>query len=359
MRILQIIDSLEAGGAERMAVNYANGLAHEIEFSGLVATRKEGSLAYQLKDNVEYVFLDKKKTVDILALFRLRNFVKKHKVTLIHAHSTSFFTAFLLKLVCPYLKLIWHDHYGNSEYLEKRKSIVLKTGLLFFDGIVVVNEKLKMWTHEKLHFNNAIYLPNFVSENEELQANTVLKGETGKRIVCLANLRVQKNHFLIIELAIKIKKSHPDWSFHLIGKDFKDIYSDEIKNLIIENNLQTSVFIYGTKQDIRNILTQGTIGILTSNSEGLPLALLEYGLCKKPVVVTAVGEIPVIVQNGINGFLIPPNDSVSFYNTLVVLMESEKLKNDFARLLHTVVKDYYSEKKVLREYLTWLKNKGL
>ena len=40
MRILQIIDSLEAGGAERMAVSYANALANEIEFSGLIATRK-------------------------------------------------------------------------------------------------------------------------------------------------------------------------------------------------------------------------------------------------------------------------------------------------------------------------------
>ena len=48
MRILQIIDSLEAGGAERMAVNYANALANEMEFSGLVVTRKEGPLLNQV-----------------------------------------------------------------------------------------------------------------------------------------------------------------------------------------------------------------------------------------------------------------------------------------------------------------------
>ena len=50
MRILQIIDSLEAGGAERMAVNYANALAITIEFSGLVATRKEGPLLNQVNN---------------------------------------------------------------------------------------------------------------------------------------------------------------------------------------------------------------------------------------------------------------------------------------------------------------------
>ena len=54
MRIIQIIDSLEAGGAERMAVNYANALAHTIEFSGLVATRKEGLLLNQIDSTVSY-----------------------------------------------------------------------------------------------------------------------------------------------------------------------------------------------------------------------------------------------------------------------------------------------------------------
>lgn len=47
MRIIQLIDSLEAGGAERMAVNFANGLASKADFSGLVCTRKEGLLKNQ------------------------------------------------------------------------------------------------------------------------------------------------------------------------------------------------------------------------------------------------------------------------------------------------------------------------
>ena len=59
MRIIQIIDSLEAGGAERIAVSYANALAEKIEFSGLVATRKEGSLLNQIDQNVSYLFFNK------------------------------------------------------------------------------------------------------------------------------------------------------------------------------------------------------------------------------------------------------------------------------------------------------------
>jgi hypothetical protein len=63
MRVLQIIDSLEAGGAERMAVNYANALANEIDFSALVVTRKEGNLRNQINNNVPYLFLNKRSTL--------------------------------------------------------------------------------------------------------------------------------------------------------------------------------------------------------------------------------------------------------------------------------------------------------
>jgi glycosyltransferase involved in cell wall biosynthesis len=59
-------------------------------------------------------------------------------------------------------------------------------------------------------------------------------------------------------------------------------------------------FVYGSQQDVENILNQATIAVLSSQSEGLPVALLEYGLYK-PVVVTAVGDMPII-NNGVNGF---------------------------------------------------------
>ena len=63
MRIIQIIDSLEIGGAEKMAVNYANALYDKIEFSGLVVTRTEGNLKSQLHNSIPYLFLKKKTKV--------------------------------------------------------------------------------------------------------------------------------------------------------------------------------------------------------------------------------------------------------------------------------------------------------
>ena len=354
MRILQIIDSLEAGGAERMAVNYANALANQIDFSGLVVSRKEGPLWSQINKNVSYLFLNKKNVLDIKSVYKLRQFVIQNQVKIIHAHSTSFFLAFLLKLTHPSVVVIWHDHYGDSEFLSKRPLLGLKFILSFFNGIVAVNKKLKIWSEQKLNFKNVICLPNFPSVENQISQQTILYGIQGKRIVSLANFRVQKNHFLLLEVAKKIKISHPEWTFHLIGKDFEDRYSQQIKDKILDFNLENTVFFYGSRNDIKNILEQSAIGILTSQSEGLPLALLEYGLYEKPVVVTNVGEIPFVIQDGFNGFLVDSASVELFVDSLIKLINSDSLRQDFGRKLQKTIEKKYSEKAVLHQYLNWI-----
>jgi glycosyltransferase involved in cell wall biosynthesis len=354
MRILQLIDSLEAGGAERMAVNYANALAKQIDFSGLAVSRKEGALVNQIDEGVSYLFLNRKNVIDFKALYTLRKYIRVNSVTLVHAHSTSFFLAFLLKLICPSIKIIWHDHYGDSEFLNKRPFMASRLIAPFFSAIIAVNHKLKVWAQENLHSENTIYLPNFPAEEKNITALTLLKGIDGKRIVCLANLRVQKDHFLLMDVAKKLKVSHAEWSFHLVGKDFQDDYSKKIKSMISENSLEKNVFLYSTKQDIKNILDQSTIAILTSQSEGLPIAILEYGLYKKPVIVTAVGEISSVIQNEKNGFVVPARKEQLFYEAIVKLIENDVLRTDFGNLLYDTVTENYAEDVVIKKYLDWL-----
>jgi glycosyltransferase involved in cell wall biosynthesis len=357
MRIVQIIDSLEAGGAERMAVNYANGLANYVDFSGLIVTRKEGVLLKQINQKVSYLFLKKKKSLDFFALCRLRKFVFKNKIEIVHAHSTSYFIAFLLKLVYPSVKIIWHDHYGDSEFLANRPIGFLKIILPFFTGILAVNQKLKNWAINELYFRNSVFLPNFVNiENyNTVIKSTTLHGFEGKRILCLANLRFQKNHFLILRMAEKIKKEKPSWTFHLVGKDFKDEYSTAIKKEIIDKGLNETVFIYDSKSDIATILEQSTIGILSSQSEGLPVALLEYGLFRKPVLMTDVGEIATVVIHGENGLVIALKDEVVFYDSLLDLINNVILREQLGNSFYKTINEQYNEQTVIKQYLNWLK----
>lgn len=354
MRIVQIIDSLEVGGAEKMAVNYANALSKRVDFSGLVATRAEGHLKSQLEHSVSYLFLKKTKTLDFAAAFRLKKYCKAHEVDFLQPHSSSYFIALLVKIMYPKIQIIWHDHNGLSEFISTQKSLVLKLASFFFKGIIVVNFKLKNWAEKELNCKKVVYFPNFTNEVSTVKSETILKGTAGKQILCLANLRDQKNHFLLLAVAEKLKESHSEWTFHLVGKDFEDEYSKQITELIIRKGLQNTVFIYGSKNDVVAIIQQSAIAILTSKSEGLPVALIEYGLYKKPVVTTNVGEIPLIIKNGINGFMVGVNEAEAFYEYLVKLVTNQELRTQLGNALHQTIAENHSEEGVMTNYLTWI-----
>lgn len=354
MRVLQLIDSLEAGGAERMAVNYANALVAHTELSALAVSRKEGPLRKEISKDVPYLFLERNSILDFKALWRLRKFVVRNKVEWIHAHSTSFFMAVLLKLVYPKIKILWHDHYGNSEFLGERKGIVLKLASLFFSRIIVVNDQLKQWAKNNLYCKSVVYFSNFVKFNQESEKLTVLEGEQGKRIVCLANLREQKNHDMLLDVAKQLRKTNEDWTFHLIGKDFQDDYSAQLNERIKVEGLQNQVFVYGSKSDISNILHQASVGILTSKSEGLPVALLEYGFNRLPVVVTAVGEIPSVIQDSVNGFMVGKTESKLFCDKLTALVTNENLRSEMGDVLFKLIKSNYTEEAIIEKYLNLL-----
>jgi len=356
MRIVQIIDSLEVGGAERMAVNYANSLANKIEFSGLISTRGEGLLVNHLDQKVTYLFLKKKYVIDLGAIFRLRNYLKKNKVEFIHAHSSSFFMAVLVKMTMPWIKIIWHDHYGISQDLSLRKNLTLKFSSFLFLGIISVNDSLKKWAQNYLNCKNVIYFPNFVIRKSIPFGSFQLKGKDGQRIICVANLRPQKNHDLLISGALEIHKKFPEWTFHLVGRDFNDLYSRSLREKVIEKGLSETVFFYGAVNNVEELLKQSEIAVLTSFSEGLPLAVLEYGFANLPVVATNVGEISKVIPSVREGLVIDSNNLNQFVDSVERLIKDQCFRKLLGNQLNFFVNENFSEKSILKEYVKWLKS---
>lgn len=348
MRIVQITDSLEAGGAERMAVSYANALATKIEFSGLVVTRKEGSLVNQIDKNVSYLYLNKKRTVDFSAVFKLRKYMKQNRVTVVHAHGTSFFTAVLLKLIHPKVKIIWHEHYGARAKEHKVNNLILILSSYFFSAIFVVNHQLEDWVKKNLFVNRVSYIPNFaISDRNQLKV-TFLKGEDGNRIVCVANLKNPKNHMAILTAFKELKLDEVGWSLHLIGKDYDDDYSGLLKEFISNNNLEDFIFIYGSRNDIQHILSQAAIAVLASTDEGFPVTLLEYGLAKLSVLSTNVGYCSSIIEEDFNGLLFDPLNQKQLQQQLYKMILDPQLRGRFGLHLQELVLRKYSKDTVMK-----------
>ncbi|MDO3695137.1 glycosyltransferase [Wenyingzhuangia sp. chi5] len=351
LNVIQIIDSLAVGGAEMMAVNIANGLPKYGITSHLCVTRAEGLLKEKISKEVGTVFLNKQGVIDVKALLMLKNYIKKHKIKIIHAHSSSFFIAVLVKFMMPKIKIVWHDHYGKAEEIKQRKSLALKFGSLFFTNIISVNEILVHWAKKELYCKKVLFLANFANLNTTSN-KTHLNGIEGKRIVCVAAFRPQKDHFNLLQAFTVVKNKYPDWTLHLIGQKHDNIYAKQIENIVKNEKLENEVYLYGSCLDVKYILSQSTIGVLSSNSEGLPVSLLEYGLSGLPVVVTNVGDCKKVVNN--YGLVVPKENSMELATSLETYIQDENLRKLKGTQFQKHIFESYSESayfsKLLKTY---------
>lgn len=352
LRILQLIDSLDGGGAERMAVNYANVLVNYIDFSAIVVSRKEGVLKDQIDNKVGYLFLNRRRMIDLNALFTLKNYVKANSISIIQAHGSSFFLAILLKVIHPRVKIIWHDHNG-SRLNEKNNNQLIKWLSFFYWKIITVNSDLKDWAITNLHCKYVAFLPNFTLQTIENKV-TFLSGIKEKRIVFIANLREPKNHLFFLSCFYESELIANGWTLHLIGNDYHNYYSSSIKEFISKNEIQKSVIIYDGCQDVYHIMSQASIGVLASTHEGFPVTLIEYGLARLLVLSTNVGYCSKLIKNNKTGFLFSPKDKQSLIEILNSLVcdvnRFESIKSEYNKF----VTDNFAQNVVIHKYLKFI-----
>jgi len=346
MRILQLIDTLNPGGAERMAVNYANALLAASVESHICVTREEGVFKNKLRQGVHYHFLKKQNTLDLSALLKLRKIINEHKIDIIHAHGSSWFFAVLCKIAEKNLKMIWHDHYGQSDFLKDRKSQPLKYFSKNFDAIISVNKKLRNWSLKHLNCEKVILLNNFIADQGYTSNGEIkLKGEAEYNLICVANLRPQKDHLSLLKIWEEVSKKY-DIALHLVGKSFDNPYSLSILKVIENSN---NIYYYGEQENILSILQQADMGILSSQSEGLPLVLLEYGIAGLPVVCTDVGQCKEVL--GENAILVEPGKPELFAGAVNMYLNNEVLRIQNGKELKLRIEELYSEKSVIPTYL--------
>ncbi|MDT0645301.1 glycosyltransferase [Zunongwangia sp. F260] len=344
LRVLQLIDSLNPGGAERMAVNIANVLAEELEASYLCTTREEGMLKKELGDGVGFLFLNKKHSLDLCALKRLRTFIKEEKIEIIHAHGTSWFLGVLLKIIGTKVILVWHDHYGNR-LKNKRMNLALIYSSVYFDGVLVLSEELKKWTLKNLKSQHVIKLPNFILNKNRLHLQNKRKHDKRFIIVNVANLRQPKNHLNLLKAFRNFSKKESNIFLRLIGNDYRDNYSSKLKMFIERNSLTEKVEIISGTTEVMPYLNNADLAVLSSDWEALPLSILEYGLSGLPVISTNVGECPEILKN--RGILVTPGKVGALEKAIIEYYDNPLKRKEDAQALHLHIKNNYTRAAVL------------
>lgn len=355
IRVLSMIDSLIAAGAERMAVNIANGLLNFSVDSHLCATRKGGPLTAFINPRIPTLFLDKRGVLDVRAFLRLFNYVRRNRIAIIHAHSTSLAWAVAVKAFGAGVRIVWHDHYGFSDDLGRRPRKMLLPMSKLVDFAFVVNDGLRRFAIEDLRIpaNRVAYLPNFpdLGSSGGTGPCPALPNEADHpKIVCLAYLRPQKDHHTLLDAFELVVQSKVGAQLYLVGGHRNDEYYRSIANRIQETPiLRDSVHVLGSRSDILAILTRCDVGLLSSISEGLPVALLEYGAAGLPVVCTNVGDCRRVLENGSLGTVVPAGSPRDLAKAILQLVDDPSAATMRAFQFRRAVADEYSQEKSLQK----------
>ncbi|HEY3940825.1 MAG TPA: glycosyltransferase [Bryobacteraceae bacterium] len=348
--VMHVLDALRVGGAERVAVNLANLLPGAGYETFLCTTREEGPFASLLAPEVGRLSLTRRGLLDLSALRRLSRFIGEHDIRLLHAHGSALFFARLATLFPPHPALIWHDHYGRYTFND-RPAWLYRAATRRVGGVIAVNHPLAEWSRRTLGIpaGRVWYIPNLVEMPAGGRSAVELPGVPGSRIVCVANIRPQKDHPTLLAAMTLLKTQAPQAHLLLVG-DFADAaYKDSILRQIGELGLAASVSYLGRRNDVAAIIEGCDIAVLSSRSEGLPLALLEYGMSGLPAIATNVGQCPEVLAEGAAGILVPPGSPAELAAALLSLLGSPERRATLGKKLRERVTAHYGAERIVAQ----------
>jgi glycosyltransferase involved in cell wall biosynthesis len=149
-------------------------------------------------------------------------------------------------------------------------------------------------------------------------------------ITCVAMMRPQKGHAILLQAAAQVIESHPQTQFFLIGDGptRSDLEKQACKLGISDQIIFKGVL---SNSEVECSLQQTDIFVLPSFREALGVAMIEamsYGL---PVVGTNAGGLPDLVKNGKNGILVPPGNPEALADALRTLIENPVLRKKLGK----------------------------
>ncbi|MFH8580796.1 glycosyltransferase family 4 protein [Streptomyces zaomyceticus] len=154
-----------------------------------------------------------------------------------------------------------------------------------------------------------------------------------KTVVAAGRLTRVKRYDLLIDAFAEVVADHPDWKLRIYGtgdavQDVKAPLTRQIK----ERGLGEQVFLMGSVTPLEPELAKGSIAAVTSQRESFGMTIVEAMRCGLPVVSTDCPHGPrEIIADGVDGFLVPVDDTAAYARTLRRLVEDDELRAKTAR----------------------------
>jgi glycosyltransferase involved in cell wall biosynthesis len=279
-------------------------------------------------------------TIHTLDHFSRDNAVAVHRVIrqtgvrLVHVHSSSAFpSVFLSKLLGRII--VTHSH--DTESLHPlRQGLLRQAGVDLSDQIIAVSRETQrkvIRTHrvppskvEVVYNGVDTGVFRVIGDDEDRSTNHGLSSRDGL-ILSIGAVQRRKGQWRIIENLPAILKEWPRLVYLNIGAIYDPDYRDALIERARELGIGQAVrFMTGvSEKELVSIINLATVCVHPSVREGFGLAVVEEMACGKPVVAFDISALPEIIDNGVDGILVAPQDPEAITKSLLNLLNDPSL----------------------------------
>lgn len=325
--IIQVIDMLNPGGAERVLVTlsnlqYANG--HKVK---VITTVKPGPLAKELHEGIPLQNLQRGFKWNPFTMYR---FIKEVKgFDIVHVHSIHNLRYLLLakKLFGLNKKIFYHEHHGHR---INTKATLLEKKLFQHVIFIAVSTQLKNWAINEAGVNErkCFVLPNIIIK-KQLPAVSVKKDNVIQLLLISNFVPVKNIEHAILVLAQLGNQKNKQYHLTIVGTISDRSYYNAVIQIIKEKNLEDLVSFIHDCTDAQTILSQYDLALHTSTSESGPLVLIEYMAQGLLFITYETGEVVQQLKNNWQDFVLQ-SFSIDEWEERILLL----LKNNNTKMQH-------------------------
>lgn len=327
--ILQVLHTLEVGGAEMLAARLARRLQDRFHFI-FACLDGLGTLGKELQDEgFQVEVLGRRPGIDLACVRKLAQLASDEGVRVIHAHQyTPFFYARAPGWTGRRAPVLFTEHGRVHPDLPNRKRIVFnRLFLRDADRVVAVGESVKraLIANEGIPggriqvIYNGVRLADFAEDSREREEVRRELGLTATTPVAIqvARLDYLKDHSTALRTAERVQRTIPEFQLLLVGEGPERA---KIEEEVRSRGLTNTVRLLGLRTDVRRLLAAADLFLLTSISEGIPVTLIEAMSAKLPIVSTDVGGVPEVVTDGETGWTAPAGDDAQLAESILCLL---------------------------------------
>lgn len=171
--------------------------------------------------------------------------------------------------------------------------------------------------------------------------------DRARRVGAVANLRPVKGLDLLLAAAAELAPRFPAVSFHVAGGGEE---RGRLERQAATLGLAGRFHLPGPQMDIPVFLADLDVAVLPSRAEGMPNAVLEYMAAARPIVASAVGAVPEMIEDGRHGLLVPPGDPDALAAAVARLLTDRSLARRLGLAARRRAVERYSRQAMVRRF---------